>query len=219
MASNGRLPASDLAPIPGGRLRKDAAAAWLRMRARIGKETGVWICPTSNRTAYRTLPEQQYFWNLYTSGRGNLAARPGTSNHGLGTTVDVPTPAMRKAIDRFGAEYGWSKSWSDAPSEWWHLRYDPGRDRHKGESAKRPAIDYLTSDEKNARRRLMRLRRQAKAKGGWAKNPALLDKAKAVKSELRTQRKMIAKAAEDDGGWRKNHRRERYDALGKVIGK
>ena len=34
MAANGRLPASDLADIPGGRLRKDAAASWLRMRQR-----------------------------------------------------------------------------------------------------------------------------------------------------------------------------------------
>src|SRR5437764_4461271 len=98
MAQNGRLPDSELGPIPGGRLRKDAAASWRRMRAKIGKETGVWICPTSSRTAYRTLDEQQYFWNLYRSGRGSLAAQPGTSNHGWGTTVDLATPAMRRAI-------------------------------------------------------------------------------------------------------------------------
>src|SRR4249919_3904806 len=135
MAENGRLPASDLAPIPGGRLRTDAAAAWRRLRAEIGKSDGIWICPTSSRTAYRTYAEQEYFWNLFQSGKGNLAAKPGTSNHGWGTTVDVPTKVMRSAIDKHGAPFGWSKTWSDAPTEWWHIRYDPGHDEHKGEPA------------------------------------------------------------------------------------
>lgn len=189
------------------------------MRAKIGKETGLWICPTSSRTAYRTFSEQQYFWNLYTSGRGNLAARPGTSNHGLGTTVDVATPAMRQAIDRFGASYGWSKAWSDAPSEWWHIRYDPGHDQHRGESVAPPKPDYayLTGDETKARRRLLRLRRLARSRGGWKKNPRLEDAAKDAKGDLRTMRRLIRKAADDDGGWKKNRRRERYDALGKVL--
>ena len=78
MAANGQLPDSELMAIPGGRLRADAAKAWIRMRNRIGKESGLWICPTSTRTAYRTLSEQLYFWNLYVTGRGNLAARPGS---------------------------------------------------------------------------------------------------------------------------------------------
>ena len=98
--------------------------------------------------------------NLYVAGRGNLAARPGTSNHGWGTTVDVPQPAMRAAIDKHGASYGWSKRWSDAPSEWWHIRYDPARDQHKGDplEPKKPDYSFLSDDEQKARRRLMRIR-------------------------------------------------------------
>ena len=46
MVENGRLPASELGPIPGGRLEKAAAASWLRLRARVGKATSLWICPT-----------------------------------------------------------------------------------------------------------------------------------------------------------------------------
>lgn len=122
---NGRLPASALGQIPGGRLRKDAAAAWNAMCADAARRGFPVPRPTSSRVAYRTLGEQQMFWNLYVSGRGNLAARPGTSNHGWGIAVDVATPAMRQTIDRIGAKYGWSKAWSDAPSEWWHLRFDP----------------------------------------------------------------------------------------------
>jgi len=215
MAQNGRLPANDLAPIPGGRLRRDAAASWLRLRQKIGKETGTWICPTSTRTAYRTLAEQRYFWDLYTSGRGNLAARPGTSNHGWGVTVDVPTPAMRKAIDRYGAEYGWAKRWSDAPSEWWHLKYDPAHDRHKGEHVRprKPDVAYLTDDEQRARRVLLRERRVAKKNGGWDKVDAShLERASAAKAQLRKQARLIRQAAKKDG-WTKNHRRERYDAI------
>jgi len=33
---------------------------------------------------------------------------------------------MRAMVDRIGAKYGWSKQWSDAPTEWWHILYQPG---------------------------------------------------------------------------------------------
>src|SRR5262245_28028828 len=113
MASNGKLPASQLKAIPGGRLKNDAAWSWLRLRAKISRVTKgrVWICPTSSRTAYRTYAEQVYFWNLYQSGHGNLAARPGTSNHGWGIAVDVPTVEMAQLINKYGASYGWQKRW------------------------------------------------------------------------------------------------------------
>ena len=106
MADNGRLPDSELAAIPGGRLRKDAADAWLAMRVYIGKSKGVWICPTSFRTAYRPYADQEYFWNLYRNKGGALAARPGTSNHGWGIAVDLPTPAMQAAVREHGHEFG-----------------------------------------------------------------------------------------------------------------
>jgi murein L,D-transpeptidase YcbB/YkuD len=123
---NGRLPDSALAAIPGGRLRRDAARAWNAMCAE-AQERGLPVPrPTSSRVAYRTLAEQQYFWARYVSGQGNLAARPGTSNHGWGLAVDVATPAMRQTIDRIGAKYGWAKKWSDAPGEWWHLKWREG---------------------------------------------------------------------------------------------
>jgi hypothetical protein len=63
-------------------------------------------------------------WERYQRG-GNLAARPGTSNHGLGTAVDVDQ-WTRWAIDQVGRQFGWAKAWSDAASEWWHLRWRDG---------------------------------------------------------------------------------------------
>jgi hypothetical protein len=123
MAENGRFPDSDLAEIPGGRLCKKAAANWIALRRKGGKELGVWIAPIGPRGSYRTYDEQQYFWNLYQSGKGNLAARPGTSNHGVGNAVDLAAPgSMRQVIDRYGKEYGWY--WGEVRSENWHVTHN-----------------------------------------------------------------------------------------------
>lgn len=219
MAENGRLPDSMLADIPGGRLTKEAAASWLRLRARIGKETGVWICPTSSRTAYRTFDQQNYFWNLYQSGKGALAARPGTSNHGMGTTVDVPLPRMAQLINQYGAEYGWQKKWSDAPSEWWHFKYSPQNDRHSGESARVRTHPYhhLTPDEKEARNILIKERRTAKRNGGWDKvDKSHLERANKAKQQLVIQAQQIRNAAKKDG-WHKNNRQDRYNYIRKLV--
>lgn len=125
MASNGKLPASDLAPIAQGQLRKDCAAAWNAMNVE-SRSNGLEIVPTGSKSSYRTYAQQQELYAMYLNGTGNLAAVPGTSNHGWGTAVDVATQSMRSMIDRIGAKYGYSKSWSDAPSEWWHICFQAG---------------------------------------------------------------------------------------------
>ena len=126
MASNGNLPASDLAPIAGGQLAKAAAAGYNAMNVESRKRYGVELRPTGSMSSYRTFAQQQYLYHLWQTGQGNLAAVPGTSNHGWGLAVDFATPQMRSIVDAIGAKYGWSKSWSDAPSEWWHIRYEAG---------------------------------------------------------------------------------------------
>lgn len=120
MASNGRLSASELSPIPGGELRKDAAAAWNAP----GGPADAGLRPTGSMSSYRTYDEQLYFWNLYQSGRGNLAAYPGTSNHGWGVAVDLAEPWMADWMRDHGAKYGWKKT--EAFSEWWHYNYVGG---------------------------------------------------------------------------------------------
>ena len=125
MASNGRLPSSVLAPIGGGYyLRKDAAAAFNAMSREAQRR---WGRPITVVAGYRTYARQVYFWNLWRAGRGNLAAHPGTSNHGWGLAVDLTPQWSRWAVDQIGAKYGFSKRWSDAPSEWWHIRFDPSK--------------------------------------------------------------------------------------------
>lgn len=221
MAQNGRLPDSDLADIPGGRLRKDAAASWLRMRQAIGKSRGVWICPTSRRTAYRPFADQNYFWNLYQSGRGALAARPGTSNHGWGIAVDLPTPAMQAAVRAMGGEYGWGikggGSWTDAPSEAWHTTYNPGYDKHRGQPVKEKPHPrrYLTGAEKAARDTLVKERRVARRHGGWDKvDDSHRAAAAKAKARLKVQLAQIREAGDPD----KMHRCERAAYIRQLIG-
>ena len=54
MSANGKLGDSELAEIPGGRLTKEAAANWLALRQKGGKELGGWIAPIGPRGSYRT---------------------------------------------------------------------------------------------------------------------------------------------------------------------
>lgn len=118
MSENGRLPDSALAAIPDGRLAKNAAAAWNAA----GGPADAGLRPTGPESSYRTLAEQEALYKLYEEGRGNLAAVPGTSNHGWGLAVDLAEPWMRSWIDQHGGAFGWAKT--EAPTEWWHVNYD-----------------------------------------------------------------------------------------------
>jgi len=125
MSSNGRLDPSELAPIAQGQLRKDAAAAWNAMNVE-ARANGCELLPNGSKSSYRTYEQQLELWALYQRGIGSLAAHPGTSNHGWGLAVDVATHEMRTMLDRVGHKYGWAKEWSDAQSEWWHIKWREG---------------------------------------------------------------------------------------------
>jgi peptidoglycan hydrolase-like protein with peptidoglycan-binding domain len=122
---NGRLTNAMLAPIPGGRLERHVAPYWNALVVEARRRFGITPRPGGPMSSYRTFAQQVYLWHLYLSGRGNLAARPGTSNHGLGQAVDLATTHMRWIVDRIGRRYGFAKSCSDAPSEWWHIKWNP----------------------------------------------------------------------------------------------
>jgi hypothetical protein len=125
MAENGKLPPEQLAPIAQGQLATECAAGWNALNVE-ARARGVELLPTGSMSSYRTYEQQVYLYEQYLNGTGNLAAVPGTSNHGMGTAVDLATTEMRDMIDQIGAQYGWSKSWSDAQDEWWHICYQPG---------------------------------------------------------------------------------------------
>jgi LAS superfamily LD-carboxypeptidase LdcB len=77
MSANGRLTNGELSSIGGGYyLRADAARAFVAMSAEAKRR---WGRPITVISAYRTYAKQVELWNLYKSGRGNLAALPGSS--------------------------------------------------------------------------------------------------------------------------------------------
>lgn len=137
MASNGRLAASELAPIPGGELRNDAAAAWNAP----GGPASAGLRPGGSMSSYRTYDEQVYLWGVYMRG-GNLAATPGTSNHGWGIAIDLPNGWEQEWMRAHAGRYGWAKT--EAFSEPWHWNYAGGvsfpsspAPLHRGDRGKR----------------------------------------------------------------------------------
>lgn len=65
--------------------------------ASAAKKAGVAIKISSG---FRTIARQNYFWNCYQTkacNNGNLAARPGSSNHGKGIALDLNTDCGKQA--------------------------------------------------------------------------------------------------------------------------
>ncbi|WP_066041886.1 M15 family metallopeptidase [Herbiconiux solani] len=85
--------------------------------------------------AFRDIPTQQYLYNLYRSGKGNVAAVPGTSSHGQGLAVDINSWVYGNGgnTDRHrwlvanAPRFGWSWELVGKPSgEPWHFNYVGG---------------------------------------------------------------------------------------------
>jgi len=63
---------------------------------------------TTEYGAWRSYEKQVYFWNLYQAGTGNLAAYPGTSNHGWAIASDLSfkDDASKKWAHKYASKYG-----------------------------------------------------------------------------------------------------------------
>lgn len=126
---NGNPPLSAVAPIatgvhcpaPQGQLANQAAAGFNTMALAAKQKLPINGCDSALRPL-----DRQVYWREYWCGQGlcGNAAIPGTSNHGLGLAIDVPQ-WVRGYIDKHGAAFGWCKCWSDAPGEWWHIKFNP----------------------------------------------------------------------------------------------
>jgi hypothetical protein len=75
--------------------------------------------------SYRTFEKQLHKWELFQAGEGNLAARPGTSNHGWAVAVDFTGLGEDEItwLRRHARRYGFV---NDVPSEVWHYTYQEG---------------------------------------------------------------------------------------------
>lgn len=115
--ANGRLPDSALAPIPGGRLRKDAALRWNAMCVYLRMRGRAIPMPNGSQSSYRTLSGQILMRSMWCArGLCRNAAVPGSSNHGWGISVDNNQGATIDSVPQFG----FHRKHSDAPWEGWH---------------------------------------------------------------------------------------------------
>ncbi len=111
-----------IAPIGNGKsLRADAAAKFNQMKS-AARRAGVSLSPVSG---FRTMAQQRSLYAAYRAGRGNLAARPGYSNHQGGLSVDVSTNASYRSasyrwLARHGRQYGFV---NDVRGEPWHWTF------------------------------------------------------------------------------------------------
>lgn len=84
-------------------------------------------------SGFRSMAEQRALWDAYQAGTGNLAARPGYSNHQGGIAVDVDTDGQKQAdvergrltrpyrwLEENAARFGFVRT---VPSEPWHWEF------------------------------------------------------------------------------------------------
>lgn len=130
--ANGRIPSGLLVPVPAsvggsGFLRDDAARQYFAMglafQAAVGR-------PLQITEGYRSYDRQVDYWNRYQAGTGNLAAYPGTSNHGWGIScdfgagVDQAGSVAKRWMDANAPSYGWSPTGNTfSRPEPWHFDY------------------------------------------------------------------------------------------------
>lgn len=110
-----RLGPIEVVMIDGKPVAKRTAEAFLRMRD-AARRDGVTLRINSG---FRTYEEQERLYRLYRQGRGNLAAKPGYSNHQDGKALDLntATPGVLSWLNRNAARFGFRRT---VPSEPWH---------------------------------------------------------------------------------------------------
>src|SRR4051812_19225172 len=204
----GRLPRSQLSPIAGGWLRRDAAAAWNAMNHEAQRRFGVTLRPGGPISSYRTYAQQVAIRRVKCSqGRCQDAAVPGRSNHGRGISVDVADQRFRDVIARIGEKYGWAKKWSDAPWERWHYTYRQGIWKGKNPGVDDRWLILKNGDRGPAVRRLKKLLRD---RGAELPDPDFFGDgtAKAVRA-FQTQAGMTADGVAGPATWKRLRRGEK----------
>lgn len=122
---NGKQVQLTLVDIGNGKKLRAEAAVRYRAMYEAAKRDGVILSPNS---AFRTMEEQTRLYNLYLSGKGNLAAKPGYSNHQGGRSLDLNTGTgvtgylskVYRWLFSNAADYGFK---NDVKGEPWHWTY------------------------------------------------------------------------------------------------
>jgi D-alanyl-D-alanine carboxypeptidase len=115
---DGRATRITVTRLDGKPVEVRTALAFDRMRAAAARD-GVTIRVVSG---FRTMEHQQALYAAYRRGRGNLAARPGESNHQSGHALDLNTssPGVLRWLQRNAQRFGFRRT---VPSEAWHWEW------------------------------------------------------------------------------------------------
>jgi hypothetical protein len=127
----------------GHSLDSSAADSFMKMRQEAAKQ-GVNLTLTSS---YRSREKQEYLYNLYLQGKGNLAARPGSSLHEKGLAIDVASDISW--VQKYGPKFGWiNTGMSFSQKEPWHFDFkgsvSPSSTQSTQEEKTPPAIQRST---------------------------------------------------------------------------
>ena len=154
---NGKKKYDKMAVVDGGTVAIEVVKPLLLMK-KFAKQDGVTLKMSSGfRPAYnppidkKSLPSKQYpkgvdvwansqqnLYALYKAGKGNLAAEPGTSNHGNALAFDLSVGTnnpknkaakkpVNKEVYQWLIDYAWLFGFIRAvPKEEWHWEYRPG---------------------------------------------------------------------------------------------
>jgi peptidoglycan hydrolase-like protein with peptidoglycan-binding domain len=105
----------------GKSMRSDAAARFNQMKSAASR-AGITL---SVNSGFRTMDQQRHLYSLYLQGKGNLAAKPGYSNHQGGRSADINVPGGYS-----GSTYKWLKTHAgaygfknDVRTEPWHWTF------------------------------------------------------------------------------------------------
>ena len=121
---NGRIPVAALTPIGVGdhRLAAPAAKAFIHLREAAARD-GIQVGVTDSYRSYDDQVDLARRKGLYSEG--GLAARPGTSDHGWGRSLDLDLDPRAQAWMRSHAEqFGFSENVAREP---WHWTYQPSK--------------------------------------------------------------------------------------------
>lgn len=151
--SNGRIPRSKLRQVKptqydpdlqGPAIMHPEAAAAMSALLQAAHADGV--TELKLKYSYRTYAKQEEKWENYLNG-GNLAAVPGTSNHGWAVAGDMTGLTsralawMRNNAQRFGFV-------NDVPSENWHWTYQGGFDSQEDDMTETQLKKLRESDQR-----------------------------------------------------------------------
>lgn len=115
---DGRATRITVTRLDGKPVEVRTAMAFERMRAAAARDR----ITLRIVSGFRTMEHQQALYASYLRGRGNLAARPGESNHQSGHALDLNTssPGVLAWLNRNGARFGFRRT---VPSENWHWEW------------------------------------------------------------------------------------------------